>query len=106
MSKAPLLIKEAILRHAGYLFCVRPHDITGPDRSNMFIPARFAVCKALRNRGWSFGKIGRLLNRDHTTIINAVERADYMETRDPAYAAKVKELTELQILAPKELRNG
>ena len=103
----PLLIKEAILRHAGYLFCVRPGDITGPDRSRLFTPARFAVCRALRNRGWSYGKIGRMLGgRDHTTIISACDRADYMVSRDPEYAAKVKELTELQVLAPKELRNA
>lgn len=105
--KPPLLIKEAILRHAGYLFCVRPTDITGPDRSRLFTPARFAVCRALRNRGWSYGKIGRLLGgRDHTTIINACDRAAYDEERDPTYAAKVKELTELQVLAPKGLRDA
>ncbi len=93
-----VMIKEAILKKAHGLFGVRPVDIVGPSKYGMYIPARFAICLALRRRGWSFHKIGRMLgNRDHTTIIHACERAEYTEERDPEYAAKIKALVELQV---------
>ena len=92
------MIKEAMLKKAHGLFGVRPVDILSPSRYSLYLPARYAICLALRRRGWSYGKIGRTLGgRDHTTIINACDRALYMEERDPEYAAKIKALVELQV---------
>ena len=54
---------------------VSPLDITSASRMAHITKARDEVCYTLRERGWSFTAIGRVLgNRDHSTIINAVER--------------------------------
>lgn len=93
-----MLIKELILKRAKELFGVRPEDIVGPSRYSLYIPARFAVCTALSRRGWSYPQIGRFLGgRDHSSIIHAVRRAEYMESRDPEYASKIQELVNLSV---------
>ncbi len=100
-----VMIKEAILKKAHGLFGVRPVDILGPSRYGLYIPARFALCLALRRRGWSYAKIGKMMNgRDHTSIIHACDRAMYMEERDPEYATKIKALVDLQIHVTKGVK--
>jgi len=62
------------------------------------MPARFAMYKTLRERGWSYPRIGKLFGgKDHSTIIHGVRRADYMIEKDADYAAKVKALTETRL---------
>ena len=90
-----VLVNEVIDK-ASELFCVHRRDIIGPYRYNFLMPARFALCKALRMRGLSFPHIGRIMNRDHTTIIYAVERAGNTMERDPAYAKKVQTLADMR----------
>jgi hypothetical protein len=52
----------------------------------------------LRERGWSYPRIGKLFGgKDHSTIIHGVRRADYMIAKDADYAAKVKALTETRL---------
>jgi chromosomal replication initiation ATPase DnaA len=62
----------------------------GPARFRFVTVARFAVYKAMRIRGWSFSQIGQLMNRDHTTVMHGVTRAEYYIEKDPDYAAKVQ----------------
>ncbi|NBN62077.1 helix-turn-helix domain-containing protein [Pannonibacter tanglangensis] len=48
-------------------------DLTGPCRQRAIFRARAELAYRLRTElGWSFPRIGRLLNRDHTTIMNQV----------------------------------
>lgn len=49
-------------------------DITGPSRFGPQMRARQVVCWVLHKRGQSYSQIGRRLNRDHTSIMNAVDR--------------------------------
>lgn len=44
--------------------------ILGPRRDAWIIEARRAVIAKLRGMGWSQPRIGRLLRRDHTTIMH------------------------------------
>lgn len=90
-----VLVSELIGK-ASELFDVHRRDILGPYRYNFLMPARFALCKALRNRGMSYPHIGRVLERDHSTVIHAIRRADYMIERDTEFADKVRVLTELR----------
>lgn len=85
-----------VIDKASELFCVHRRDILGPYRYNFLMPARFALCKALRERGLSFPHIGRVLNRDHSTVIYSVQRAEYMMERDSGYAKKVQTLIDLR----------
>lgn len=66
--------REIIARIAK-LHDVEPDDITGPSRASEICEARFCVMRELRAKGWSTPRIGRLLNRDHTTIVHGLRRA-------------------------------
>lgn len=100
------MLKSDFVNAAAEMFCVHPRDLVGPYRFNFLMLPRFALYKALRMRGWSFPQIGRLLNRDHSTIIYGVSRADYYMERDPGYAAKVKALAELKMEASEPLEEA
>lgn len=49
-------------------------DITGASRFKPEMQARQVVCWVLHKRGQSYSQIGRRLNRDHTSAMNAVDR--------------------------------
>jgi len=58
-----------------------PHGMTldqamGPSRTLPYIAARTAVYVALRRHGWSLKKIAIFCNRDHTTVLNALQSRD------------------------------
>ena len=89
-------MKKQLVDKCCALFCVEPEDLLGPSRFGFLIPARFALYKALSERGWSYAAIGRFVGgRDHTTIIHGVTRAEYMMKRDWRYRAKVNVLINL-----------
>lgn len=60
-----------------------PAQLTGQSRSPDFVDARMRVAVILkRDRGWSLPRIGRLLNRDHTTILHLLRKAEAMGIYD------------------------
>lgn len=90
-------VPDLILQRCEELFYVSKRDIMSPSRFGFLIPARYAVCKALHMRGWSFGRIGRLIGRNHTSVSDAVRKADIMMAADPNYAAKIEALAAVQV---------
>lgn len=84
-----MLINEAMVQKASELFKVHPRDILSHSRFHFLLPARYALCTALRMQGLSFIRIGKLLGRDHSTVINAVKQAERMMVDDPTYREKV-----------------
>ena len=50
-------------------------DLTGPSRVPAVCVVRRCAMKALRAKGWSTPRIGRLLNRDHSTVVHGLRRA-------------------------------
>ena len=55
------------------------HGLTWPQliaRNNCmaYVNARAEIYALLRERGWSYLQIAKLVSRDHTTIINSVQR--------------------------------
>lgn len=58
-------------------------DITGPRRHKHILRARnFAILTCRDYVGASLPAIGRVFNRDHTTVINAIRRMDEVMTLD------------------------
>lgn len=51
-------------------------DIIGPSRKSALVKARKEVCRLLHGRGWSYGKIGDFVNRDHTSVMHAVKSGE------------------------------
>lgn len=50
-------------------------DLTGPSKLRYICEARWEAMRRLRERGVSKSTIGRLLNRDHTTVIYGLRKA-------------------------------
>jgi hypothetical protein len=53
-----------------------PAEVLTSSRRAGVVRARFAVARALALRGLSYAAIARLLERDHTTIMDAIARAE------------------------------
>lgn len=90
-------MKQEIINECARLFDVHPRDLVGDARMGFLMPARFALYKALRLRGWSCSRIGHAVGgRDHSTILHGLKRAEYMMECDPRYAEAVQWLAELK----------
>lgn len=84
-----------VIKEACRLFDVHERDLLGPAQFAFLIPARFAVCKALVDRGNSQAQVGRWLNRDRSAVRNAIIKASYLSQYNPEYKEKIKVLTNL-----------
>lgn len=89
-------MKTEIVLYCSKLFMVPTGHITGLARSDGAREARFALYRALRTRGHTYNSIGRLLDRDHTTVLSGVRQADKLIATCPEYAAKVDKLVAWQ----------
>jgi len=78
---SPLIIERAA-KVSGYTV----DALRGPSRLRSICMVRWAVMAVLRARGLSLATIGRLMNRDHTTVISGLERADRLR-RDASFAS-------------------
>jgi len=81
----PTTTAPAIIRSTCQLFDITEAELKGAGRTRGLIEARFhAVMRMRRELGLSTPSIGRLLNRDHTSIINLLRKSDGV---DGAYRA-------------------
>lgn len=85
-------MKTEIIKLCAELFDVSVSDIMSRRRMSPIIEARFALYAALRQRGWSYLRIGMFFGRDHTTILHGVRQAECMKKYHRSYAEKVEEL--------------
>lgn len=91
------MVEQPITHRCAALFYIHRRDIVSPYKFKFIMPARFALYKAIRNQGFSYPNIGKLLERDHASIYAGIQRAEYMMERDEEYAAKVEELTKIHL---------
>ncbi len=94
VTRAPIgILGNAILKRAAEMHKLPVAELIGPCRSRYYVEARFAAMAALRNRGMSTTRIGRLLgNRDHSSVIHGCKRAAQMAAAEPGYADIIAEL--------------
>jgi chromosomal replication initiator protein len=89
------MISDDVLSRTANLFGVTVADLTGPRRTPDLVQARFAAAYALRRhcQDMPLCAIGRALGgRDHSTIINALRRAEALARNDADYNAKLRTL--------------
>jgi chromosomal replication initiator protein len=68
---------DQILRTIGSYYQVDEIDLLGPRRNKEFVHPRQVMMYLLRHElNYSFPKIGRELNKDHTTIMHGVEKLE------------------------------
>lgn len=72
-------------------FGVDVEIMAGARRFSELVEARWSFALIARRRfGWSTTRIGRLLgDRDHTTILHALQQAALREVADAAFAARL-----------------
>lgn len=82
MMREELAIYEALplpLQHVvgaiATAFGVRVFDLLGRERSKQLTSARAAFMLWLYEGGFSYPEVGRMLRRDHTTVMVAVRKA-------------------------------
>lgn len=63
------IILEVAARHG-----VDPDDLHGPSRLRRICRARWEAMRLLRARGLSSPMIGRMFNRDHTSVLYALRK--------------------------------
>jgi chromosomal replication initiation ATPase DnaA len=50
------------------------HDILGPSRVMHLVGVRRKCIFMLRNKGYSTTEIGRIMNRNHTIVVHALQK--------------------------------
>jgi chromosomal replication initiator protein len=81
-------VTSPVIRAVCERFLLSPADVTGPARYRTLLDARAAAVYIMRTRdGLSLPRIGqRLGGRDHSTVLNAMRRAEKLMLRDPIVA--------------------
>jgi chromosomal replication initiator protein len=79
-----------VLRAVAAEFGCTLEDLLGEGRPAEIALARHAAM-ALGRRvlGYSLPKLGRLLRRDHTTVLYGIRRIDALSADDPGFAARM-----------------
>jgi chromosomal replication initiation ATPase DnaA len=84
---------DRIIAAVTFEFDVSLHDLFGPSRLQQIVKPRTVAIALVREcLGWSTSRIGRLFNRDHTTVIDTLARyRDYLAA-DPDMRLKVQRI--------------
>lgn len=72
-----------MVREVARIFGVGEDCIYSESRLARLVDARTVIAMALRRRAWTFEEIGRLLNRNYSTIQHLVERGERMDDLRP-----------------------
>ena len=79
---------QACVQTAAQLFSVPSRHIVGECTPREYMRPRLAVYWAAREvLGYSYSQIGRILNRDHTTIMSGYRRALSLRETDATFRA-------------------
>lgn len=77
-----LSVQKQIISDCADEFGVTVADILSPSRKKNFVIARRKIAWTLYKRGtFSLNQIGRLMNRDHTTILHSIRA--YKNAQNP-----------------------
>ena len=72
---------------------IKKYDLMHKSREQEYMFKRHYFCYFLRTLGYTFEEIGRILNKNHATIINSVKMAnDLMEYKDDKFSRVVYKL--------------
>ena len=81
---------KTIIAATARAFDVDPDDITGPSRIRHVVEARrVAIALILKLRSVAKSEIGRIINRDHSTVLHNLRAFDAANARSPKLAATV-----------------
>jgi hypothetical protein len=81
-----------IITLASQMAAIDRKVLVGRSRFRRIVRVRQACMLLARENGHSFPTIGRMFDRDHSTVVHGCEVAEDCVQRDPAYAAFVDRL--------------
>lgn len=81
-----------VVTAASEVFGINRDDIMSGSRVGPIVMARKAAYLAARMEGHSFPEIGRIMDREHSTVKHGVNSARWYYDRDPEYAAKIADI--------------
>ncbi len=91
---------RAIIKEIAELRGLEPREILGRSRFQNVVRARVEVAKRLDERGYSSPQIGKILNRDHTTVLYYIGRGR-RHIKPPRWRApKVRHLKFIRVPKP------
>jgi chromosomal replication initiation ATPase DnaA len=90
-SKRPLV--REMVRRASEVTGIPQAEILGPMRHKQVCRPRFAIMLAARRRAYSSPQIARVLQRDHTVVLDGAARAEAFTLSQPSFAALVTEIS-------------
>lgn len=91
-----MLAKDIVLV-GSEMFNIHPDVIYGDNRTAFICRARFGIYMALHLRGASKTQVGRIMRRDHSTIIHGLTRAERMMEKDDAFKRVVNGLVNMYV---------
>lgn len=87
------LYSEKVIIAAEAIFAIPQDDFLGDSRAAHFVNVRYAIAMVSRDRGFSYPQIARIIKRkDHTTVINAVEKAHSLYIENYKFRIRVEAL--------------
>ena len=93
-----MLISETIRLIAQH-FGVSFDELVSERKTKALMPARFAVYTILNKRGISASRIGRIMNRDHSTVLYGIKKFELMMKEDRSLAAFVVQAIHWRVAA-------
>lgn len=93
MSNKYKKVKKIVAKVCG----LEDEDIFQNNRSKEFSTARFIFCHILFDKHIlrNVSAIGRLMNRDHSTVLNALKKHEDLNMVDSLYQRQYKQVKEL-----------
>lgn len=73
-TRTPKQVREALMARAAANHGVEPSLISSDARTRKVCQARWEVWASLHAMGYSTPRIGRLFNRDHSTVVHGLAR--------------------------------
>lgn len=74
---------------------IEEYDLASKSRDRDKVYHRAYFYSLLREEGWHLSKIGRLFNRNHATVINALKIHDGYYGKDKIYMRYIKQFEEI-----------
>ena len=90
---SPRIVAEKVIASAAAHFDVSEEDVLGAKRDKNIRLARNGAMLIIRNNtDLSLSEIGRIFNRNHSTVCNNCSAAEALIEADPGFAAELKEI--------------
>jgi chromosomal replication initiation ATPase DnaA len=93
MPFSPVLLKFRLFMHTAKVTGVSLDKLNSRDRAYDAIHARWVMMAMLRDNKYNLSAIGRLVERDHSTVIHGLRKAQQLRKLDPQFDLWCAEIT-------------